>query len=125
MIEQRDQAPGRLECQEQQAQQRTLAGARRAAEELERAGGDVEAEVPQDFGAKSVAQSDILELNHAALRVAQSGKIAPRAGRNIPTSTATSGAADGLTVMHRIGLTSKTSRVLFHRALHNPRIRNN
>ena len=81
VIEQRNQSPGRLERQEQQAQQRTLAGAGGAAEKLERARRNVEREVAQNFGAEPVAQSDILELNHAVLRIAQPGKIiASRAG---------------------------------------------
>src|SRR5215470_6792937 len=74
VIEQRDQSPGRLERQKQKAQQRTLAGAGGTAEKLERARRNVEGEVAQNFGAEPVAQSDILELNHAVLRIAHPGK---------------------------------------------------
>src|SRR6516162_7282502 len=58
VVEQGDQAAGRLERKEQQAQQRGLAGSRWAAEELKRMRRNLEGEVAQDFGPQSVAQSD-------------------------------------------------------------------
>src|SRR6266853_1677206 len=51
-----------------------LPAAGEAAEKLERARRNAEGEVAQNFGAEPVAQSDILELNHAVLRIAHPGK---------------------------------------------------
>src|ERR1700719_2287450 len=69
-------------------------------------GRDLEREVAQDFGAEPIAQSDILELNHAVLRIARRGKIIPpcsdrasRFGHLVP-----------LSVMRRIALADKTGR---------------
>src|SRR5262249_8177713 len=69
VIEQRDQSSGRLQRQKQEAQQRTLARTRGAAEKLERARRNVEGEVAQNLSTEPVTQSDILELNHAVLRI--------------------------------------------------------
>src|SRR3979411_484361 len=68
MAEQIDQPAGRPQRQEQQPQQRGLAGAGRSGEELERMGGDQETEVAQNLRAKPVTQSDIFEPNQAQLR---------------------------------------------------------
>src|SRR6266481_4940457 len=68
MAEQIDQPAGRPQRQEQQFQQRRLAGARRPGEELEGMGWDQEVEVAQDLLPQSVSQSDIFEPNQAQLR---------------------------------------------------------
>src|SRR5467141_3007111 len=68
VAEQIDQAAGRPQRQEQQPQQRGLAGAGRPGEELEGMGGDQETEVAQNLRAKPVTQSDIFEPNQAQLR---------------------------------------------------------
>ena len=68
MAEQIDQAAGRPQRQEQQPQQRGLAGAGRAGQELEGMGGDHETEVAQNLRAKPVTQTDIFEPNQAQLR---------------------------------------------------------
>ena len=68
MAEQIDQAARRPHRQEQQPQQRGLAGAGRAGQELERMGGDQETEVAQNLRAEPVTQSDIFEPNQAQLR---------------------------------------------------------
>ena len=65
--EERDQPAGRLHGQEDQPQQRRLAGARRAGQELERVRLDREGEVAQDLRPHAVAHADILELNHRPL----------------------------------------------------------
>ena len=65
MAELGDQAAGRLQRQEQQPQQRGLAGARGAGEELEGVRLDAKAEVAQDLGPEAIAQSDVLESDHA------------------------------------------------------------
>ena len=57
-----------LQRQEQQAQQRGLAGAGGAGEELEGMRLDAEGEVAQDLRPQAVAQADILESDHAPLR---------------------------------------------------------
>ena len=62
-----DQAARRLERQEQQPQQRGLAGAGRPGQELERVRLDAEREVAQDLRAQPVAQADVLESDHPPL----------------------------------------------------------
>src|SRR3984957_689408 len=69
VAEQVDQPAGRPQRQEQQPQQRGLAGAGRAGEELEGVGGDLETEVAQNLRAEPVTQSDIFEPNQAQLRL--------------------------------------------------------
>ena len=68
VAEQVDQAAGRPQRQEQQLQQRGLAGAGRPGEELEGMGRNLETEVAQNLRAEPVAQSDIFEPNQAQLR---------------------------------------------------------
>ena len=68
LIEHADQAARRPQRQQHQPQQRGLAGARRAGEELEGMPVDPEIEVAQHLGAKPIAQADILEPDHAVLR---------------------------------------------------------
>src|SRR5882757_9370497 len=68
MAEQIDEATRRPQRQEQQSQQRSLAGAGRPGEELEGMGGDLETKVAQNLRAKPVTQSDIFEPNQAQLR---------------------------------------------------------
>src|SRR5262249_61479686 len=68
VAEQRDQAAGRAQREEQQAHQRGLAGARRPGQELKRVRLDAEAEVAQDLRPQSVAQADILKSDHVPLR---------------------------------------------------------
>ena len=67
MVEHGDQAARRPQRQEQQPQQRRLAGARGPGEELERMRLDLEIEVAQDLRSQPVAQADILESDHAVL----------------------------------------------------------
>ena len=67
MAEQGDQPARRPQRQEQQPQQRGLAGAGRAGEELERMRLDAEREVAQDLRPQPVAQADIFESDHPAL----------------------------------------------------------
>ena len=62
-----DEAPGRLQRQQDEPQQRRLAGSRRAGEELERMRLDAEAEVLENLRPHAVAQADILETHHCAL----------------------------------------------------------
>ena len=57
-----------LQRKEQQAQQRGLAGARRPGEKLEGMRFDVEGEVAQDLRPQAVAQTYVLESDHARLR---------------------------------------------------------
>src|SRR6202043_193288 len=84
MAEQVDQAAGRPQRQEQQPQQRGLAGAGRAGEELEGVGRDLETKVAQNLRAKPVAQSDIFEPNQAQLRsiCGATGNLKPGARRS-------------------------------------------
>ena len=77
VAEQGDQAARRLQRQEQQPQQRGLAGAGRAGEELERMRLDAEGEVAQDLRPQAVAQADILESDHARLRQCLPGRRMP------------------------------------------------
>src|SRR6201999_1846292 len=63
-----DEAAGRPQRQEQQLQERGLAGAGRTTEELERMGGNEETEVAQNLRAEPVAQSDVFEPNQVELR---------------------------------------------------------
>ena len=63
-----DQPARRLEREKQQAQQRGLAGAGRAGEELEGMRLDAEREVAQDLRPQAVAQAYILESDHPRLR---------------------------------------------------------
>ncbi|KAH2824480.1 hypothetical protein KXV85_000749, partial [Aspergillus fumigatus] len=83
MAEQIDQAAGRPVGEEQQAQQRGLAGAGRAGEELEGMRRDLEVEVAQDLRPQTVTQSDIFEPNQAQLR-SRGGRrrAAPRPARS-------------------------------------------
>src|SRR5271168_613408 len=59
-----DRAARRAQRQEHQAQDRRLAGARRAGEELKALRVDAEIEISYDLGAHAVAQADILEAQH-------------------------------------------------------------
>ncbi len=59
---------GRPQRQEQQAQQRGLAGAGGTGQELERMRRDLEIEVAQNLRAKPVAQTNIFEPDHIQLR---------------------------------------------------------
>ena len=67
MAEQGDQPARRPQREEQETQQRALAGAGGAGEELERAGVDAEGEVAQDLGTEAIAQSYMLEPDHVPL----------------------------------------------------------
>src|SRR3954453_18463263 len=67
MAEQRDQPARRPQREEQETQQRALAGAGGAGEELERTGVDAEGEVAQDLGTEAIAQSYMLEPDHVPL----------------------------------------------------------
>src|SRR5262245_11770151 len=71
VTEQRDQPPRWFQRNEQQAQQRALAGARGSGEELKRLGLDAETQVPQHLGPQPITQTDILESNHARLRASR------------------------------------------------------
>ena len=78
--EHRDQAARRLQRQEEQADQRRLAGAGRAGQELERLRRDVEGQVAQHFRPHAVAQADVFEADQGVVRcpagcVAQSRKV--------------------------------------------------
>ncbi len=68
MAEQIDQPARWPQRQEQEPEQRGLAGAGWTGEELEGMGGDQEIKVAQNLRAKPVAQSDIFEPNQAQLR---------------------------------------------------------
>src|SRR3954466_29322 len=61
MAEQGDQPARRPQREEQETQQRALAGAGGAGEELERTGVDAEGEVAQDLGTEAIAQSYMLD----------------------------------------------------------------
>ena len=63
LVEQRDEAPGRPQRQEQEPQERRLAGARRSGQEVERAGFEMEAHIAQHLRAHAIAQADIFEPN--------------------------------------------------------------
>ena len=65
-VEHADQAARRLQRHEQQAQKRRLAGARGAGQELERLFRNVEGQVPEDFRAHAVTQTDIFKMNQRA-----------------------------------------------------------
>src|SRR5580692_4066389 len=92
LVEHGDQAAGRLERQEQHPQQRGLAGARGAGEELERFGVDAEGQVAQNLGASPVAQADIFEADHAVLRNAGAGRHLIRPYRIFNTMSGGAGA---------------------------------
>ena len=62
-VEGADDAARRLERQEQETQQRRLAGAGRPREELEGTARNIEGEVAENLRPHPVAQSDILEVN--------------------------------------------------------------
>ncbi len=62
-----DQPARRTQRQEQQPQQRRLAGAGRPGEELEGARGNAEGDIPQHFRPHAVAQADILETNQVSI----------------------------------------------------------
>ncbi len=68
LAEQGDAAAGRLQRQQQQAQQRGLARTGGAGEEVECAGFDPECEIAQDLWALAIAQADIGELDHRVIR---------------------------------------------------------
>ena len=86
VAEQIDEAAGRPQRQEQQPQQRGLAGAGGAGQELEGMGGDQEREVAQNLRAEPVAQTYIFEPNQAQLRsmgdLTENRDPAARPGRN-------------------------------------------
>ena len=63
LAEQADQAAARAQREIEQLQQRGLAGARRAGEEIEAALAQRESEIGQGLGAGAVAQPDIFELD--------------------------------------------------------------
>src|SRR5262245_21295329 len=77
MTEQRDQAARGPQRKKQEAQQRRLAGAGGAGEELERMRIDAEGEVTQNLGAEVVAQSHMLESDQMSL---PTGVPIPRPG---------------------------------------------
>src|ERR1700694_356119 len=85
MAEQIDQAAGRTQRQEQQPQQRGLAGAGRSGEELEGMGGNQETKVAQNLRAKPVTQSDVFEPNQAQLRSmwGATGYLKPKARNSL------------------------------------------
>ena len=56
----------RLEVEEQQADQRRLAGAGRAGQELEGMGGDREGQIAQHLPPRSIAEADIFKPDHAS-----------------------------------------------------------
>ena len=68
LAEQGDATAGRTQRQQQQFEQRSLAGPRGASEEMERAGFDAEIEIAEDLGPLPIAQADIGELDHRAIR---------------------------------------------------------
>ena len=68
VAEQGDQAAGRPHRKEQEPQQRGLAGAGRAGEELERMRLDPKGEVAQDLRPQPVTQTYVFESDHVALR---------------------------------------------------------
>src|SRR6202012_2267824 len=68
MAEQIDKATRRPQRQEQQLQQRGLAGAGGSGKKLEGMRGDNETEVAQNLRAEPVTQPDIFEPNQAQLR---------------------------------------------------------
>ena len=70
LVEHRDQAPRRPQCQEKQAKEGRLARPRGSGEELKRFDVNAESEIAQDLRAEPVAQADILESDHAVLRIA-------------------------------------------------------
>jgi hypothetical protein len=87
MAEQIDKATRRPQRQEQQPQERGLAGAGGTGKKLERVRGDLEGEVAQNLRAEPVTQSDIFEPNQAQLRSmrGKAGNLRPKA-RNLPVS---------------------------------------
>src|SRR5580693_3938456 len=91
LVEHGDQATGRLERQEQHAQQRGLAGARGAGEELKRLWVDAEGQVAQNLGASPIAQADIFEADHAVLRNAGAGRHPIRPSRLFSTMSGRAG----------------------------------
>src|SRR5262249_58415823 len=64
VIEQRDQPARGPQREEQETQERTLAGTRGAGEKLERARLDAERKIVQHLGTEAVAQSHMLEPDH-------------------------------------------------------------
>ena len=66
--EQGDEAARRPERQKDQAQQGRLTGARGPGEELEGLRCDIEAEILQDLGPHSIAQTDVLESDQGEPR---------------------------------------------------------
>ena len=68
LVEQADHAAARPQRQIEQLQQRRLAGAGRAGEEIEAARLQREGQVRQGLGAGAVAQADIVELDDRASR---------------------------------------------------------
>jgi hypothetical protein len=68
MFEHADQAAGWPQRHQHKPEQGCLAGPRRPSEELKGMVLDSEIEVAQHLAAETIAQPDILELNHAVLR---------------------------------------------------------
>ena len=66
-IEQRDEAAGRLQRQQDEPQQSRLSGARGAGQELERPRLDLEADILEDLGSHSISQADIFESDQMNL----------------------------------------------------------
>jgi hypothetical protein len=87
VAEHRDQAARRLERHEQEAQQRGLAGAGRAGQELEGAGRDAKGAVAQHLLPDAVAQADVLEPDHAIVLRPPGVSIGPAAIKNALTAT--------------------------------------
>ena len=87
MTEQIDEAARRPQRQEQQPEQRGLAGAGGTGEKLKGVRRDPEGEVAQNLRAEPVTQSDIFEPNQAQLRSmwGTAGNLQPTA-RNSPVS---------------------------------------
>ena len=63
-VKQGDETARRLQRQEQELQERGLAGAGRPGEELERVRLDAKGKVAQDFRAKPIPQSDVFKPHH-------------------------------------------------------------
>jgi hypothetical protein len=97
MAEQIDEPAGRPQGQEQEFQQRGLAGAGRTGEKLEGMGGNFEIEVAQNLRAQPVTQADIFEPNQAQLRSMEgaAGNLKPGPGgsASLPPRTKQSGCA--------------------------------
>ena len=81
LVEDAHAAPRRAERQEQEAEQRRLARAGGAGDELERARRDVKRHVAQDFRPEPVAKADIFEADHVMSLNRPPSKYAPALSR--------------------------------------------